>query len=138
MSVNRQTAERFFHDCERGKGWEACRAHCHEDATFSCQAEALAEIQTVADYTGWMQGLHAMLPDYRYEVKSFAVDEERGNVCVYAVGRGTHTGEGGPVPPTGKSADVDYAYVMDFDDGRIRRMTKIWNGGYTAKRMGWV
>ena len=44
-----------------------------------------------------------------------------------AVFSGTHTGEGGPVPPTGKSVAADYVYVMQFDGDRIRHMTKIWN-----------
>ena len=42
------------------------------------------------------------VPDGRYELRSFAVDEGRNNVTAYGVFRGTHTGEGGPVPPTGR------------------------------------
>jgi hypothetical protein len=36
-------------------------------------------------------------------------------VTAYAVFRGTHTGEGGPVPPTGKEVEADYVYVMQFE-----------------------
>ena len=43
-------------------------------------------------------------PDARYELKSFAVDAERQNIAAYAGFHGTHSGDGGPVPPTGKSA----------------------------------
>jgi hypothetical protein len=49
------------------------------------------------------------------EIRSFAVDEERQNVAAYGVFRGTHTGEGGPVPPTGNKVEADYVYVMHFD-----------------------
>ena len=45
-------------------------------------------------YTDWMKGLLIPIPDGRCEVRSFAVDEQRNNVAVYAVFRGTHTGEG--------------------------------------------
>ena len=48
-------------------------------------------------YRDWMKGLLTILPDGRYELKSFAADEERNNVIAYAVFSGTHTGEGGPV-----------------------------------------
>ena len=48
-------------------------------------------------------------------MRSFAVDEARHNVTAFGIFRGTHTGEGGPVPPTGKSAEADYVYVMEFD-----------------------
>jgi hypothetical protein len=51
---------------------------------------------------------------------------------------GTHTGEGGSVPPTGKSAQADYVYVMEFEGDRIRHMTKIWNSGITLKQLGWA
>ncbi len=46
-------------------------------------------------------------------------------------------GEGGPVPPTGKSAEADYVYDMNFDGG-IRHMTKIWNDGITLQQLGWA
>ena len=73
-----------------------------------------------------------------YEIKSFATDDERKNVSAYAVFSGTHTGEGGPCPPTGKSTASDYVYVMEFDGDKIRHMTKIWNAPWTIKELGWV
>ena len=39
-------AEAFFEACETGKGWDACRAYCTPDATFSAQAEPLLDIKT--------------------------------------------------------------------------------------------
>ena len=50
-----------------------------------------------------MKGLLVPLPDGNAEVRSFAVDEARNNVAVFGVFRGTHTGEGGPVPRPGKA-----------------------------------
>lgn len=133
-----ETARNFFEACETGKGWKVCKQWCHADATFSCQADAVADIDTLEAYTGWMAGLLQMMPDGKYELRSFAADEERGNVSAYAVFRGTHTGDGGPVPPTGKSVEGDYVYVMDFDGDRIRHLTKIWNAPYAMKQLGWA
>jgi predicted ester cyclase len=133
-----ETAAAFFDACETGKGWEACSDYCELDAGFSAQAEPLADVHTVKDYTEWMRALLGFVPDGRYEVKSFATDEERNNVAVYAVFSGTHTGEGGPMPPTGKSTSTDYVYVMEFKDGKISHMTKIWNAGLAMKDLGWV
>ena len=138
MSSIRQQAEQFFDACETGKGWEACQAFCHPGATFAAQAGALAEVDTIESYSEWMKGLFTPCPDGRYELRSFAVDEERNNVSAYAVFHGTHTGEGGPVPPTGKSVAGDYVYVMDFDGDRIRHMTKIWNDGISLQQLGWM
>ena len=72
-----------------------------------------------------------------YELKSFAVDDERGNVTAFAVFSGTNTGEG-PVPATGNSIVADYVYVMDFDGDKIEHMTKIWNDGRSLKQLGWA
>lgn len=137
MSTIRNQAEQFFDACETGKGWEGCQEFCHADATFSAQAGALADVGTLESYAEWMKGLLTPVPG-RYELKSFAVDEARNNVSAFAVFHGTHTGEGGPVPPTGKSVAADYVYVMDFDGDRIRHMTKIWNDGVSLQQLGWM
>ena len=138
MATMRETAEQFFDACETGKGWAACQQYCHPGATFTAQAGALENVKTLEAYTDWMKGLFTPVPDGSYEVRSFAVDEQRNNVAAYGVFRGTHTGEGGPVPPTGKRVEADYVYVMEFDAGKIRRMTKIWNDAISLKLLGWM
>lgn len=138
MSKIKETAEQFFEACETGKGWDACKPYCHPKATFSAQAEALAGVDTLEAYTEWMKGLFTPLPDGRYEVRSFAVDEGRNNVAAYGVFRGTHTGQGGPVPPTGKRMEADYVYIMAFEGDRIRHLTKVWNDGASLKQIGWM
>jgi predicted ester cyclase len=85
-----------------------------------------------------MKGLFGVMPDGRYELISFAVDEVRRSVAAYAVFHGTHTGQGGPVPATGKKVATDYVYVMQFDGDKIRHMTKIWNAGLALKALGWA
>jgi predicted ester cyclase len=134
----RETAERFFETCESGKGWDACQPYCHANATFSAQAGALAGVDTLQAYAEWVKGLFTPMPDNSYEVRSLAVDEARGNVVACSIFRGTHTGPGGPVPPTGKRAETDYVYLMQFDGDRIRHMTKIWNDGFALKQLGWM
>jgi predicted ester cyclase len=132
------TAKAFFDACETGQGWSACSAYCTEDASFSAQAEPLADVDTLQGYCDWMKGLLTFVPDGRYDVKSFAIDADRGSVSAYAVFSGTHTGEGGPLPPTGKSTASDYVYVMIFEGDKIRHMTKIWNAGWAMRELGWT
>jgi predicted ester cyclase len=138
MSTIKATARQFFDACETGKGWEGCKQYCHPDASFSAQAGALTGVNTLAGYTDWMKGLFTPVPDGAYELRSFGVDDERNSVTAYAVFRGTHTADGGPVPPTGKKVEADYVYVMEFDGDKIRRMTKIWNDVESLKQLGWM
>jgi predicted ester cyclase len=135
----KEIAAQFFDACETGKGWEACRQYCHPSATFANQGHTFEGIETLEGYTEAMKGLLAgPIPDGSYEIRSFAVDEERGHVSGYAVFNGHHTGEGGPVPPTGKLVHTDYVYVMEFEGDQIRHMTKIWNDGFAMRQLGWV
>ncbi len=131
-------AKQFFEACEAGKGWEGCRAYCTPTASFSAQAAPLAETRTLKAYADWMKGLLSFMPDGRYDLKCFAVDPERNCVAAYAVFSATHTGEGGPLPPTGKSTNTDYVYVMEFAGDKIRHMTKIWNAPWAMRDLGWA
>lgn len=128
----------FFDACETGKGWEICKAFCHEGATFSAQADALADVTTLEAYVEWMKGLLVPLPDGNYDLKSFAADLDRNTVSAYAVFNGTHTGEGGPVPPTNKNTASDYVYCMQFEGGLISHMTKVWNDQRALRDLGWM
>jgi len=130
-------AEAFFTACDTGQGWERCSAYCVPNATFRAQAEPLLEVKTLAQYAEWMKGMMKVFPDGRYAIKSFATDPVRNNVAIYAVFHGTHTGTGGPVPPTGRQMSTDYAYVMQFEGDKIVHMTKIWHAGLAMKELGW-
>ena len=134
----KETARAFFEACETGKGWAGCQPYCHPNATFSAQVGALADLKTLQQYTDWMKSMFGPFPDGTYEIRSFAVDDERKNVAAYGVFRATHTGQGGPVPPTGKRLEADYVYVMQFDGERIKHMTKIWNDTISLKQVGWA
>ena len=138
MSTMTEAAQRFFDACETGQGWVGCQQYCTPSASFEAQSEPLANTKTLEAYTDWMKDLLGFMPDARYEVKSFAADETRSNVCAYGVFSATHSGPGGPMPPTGKSTRTDYVYVMQFADGKIAHMTKIWNAPWAMKELGWA
>lgn len=138
MPNNLDTAKDFFEACETGKGWESCKSFCHSEASFASQTMVLADISTVEAYTEWMKNLFTPVPDGRYELKFFAADEARNSVAAFAVFHGTQTGEGGPVPPTGNTIAADYVYNMEFEDGRIKHITKIWNDTISLQQLGWA
>ena len=138
MSSITAVAKQFFDACETGKGWAGCSGFCTPGATFSAQSEPVADIGTLEGYADWMAGLLTAVPGATYEVKSFATDEATASVCAFAVFTATHTGAGGPQPPTGKTTRADYVYVMMFEGELITHMTKVWNAGWTLKELGWA
>jgi predicted ester cyclase len=137
MSI-KSDALAFFDACETGQGWAACSRYCTPDASFSAQADALSGVATLQAYTDWMTGIVAVMPDARYEMLAFGVDEERNAIAAAAIFHATHTEEGGPVPPTGKSVSSEYCYVIRLEGGKIAHMTKIWNDGHALRAAGWV
>ena len=138
MSTNLEPAKLFLEACDTGKGWVGCKKYCHVHSTFSSQTGALADINTLEGYADWMKNLLTPIPDGHYELKFFAADEERDCVAAFAVFHGTQTGPGGPGEPTGKSIAAEYVYVMQFEDGLIRHVTKIWNDTISLQQLGWA
>lgn len=138
MTSMLETAELFFDGCETGKGWDYCKKYCHASASFSAQADALTDVTTLEGYCQWMQDFFMSVPDAHYELKFFAVDDSRNAATALAVFHGTQTGPGGPVPATGKTVAADYAYCMEFEQGRIKHMTKIWNDVVSIRQLGWA
>lgn len=132
------TARAFFEACETGKGWEECATYCSADASFACQSGALADTHTLQAYTEWMKGLLTPIPDGNYELKGFAIDEDRSIALAFAVFHGTQSGPGGPVDPTGATVASDYVYAMEFAGGKIAHVTKIWNDGHALAQLSWA
>lgn len=85
-----------------------------------------------------MAHLAEPLPDMRYEMIAFGIDEERKTICAAATFMGTHTGSGGPVPATGKAVATEYCYVIKFEGEKISHMIKIWNDTLAMRQAGWT
>jgi hypothetical protein len=69
---------------------------------------------------------------------SSSYDEDSRTAINYATSHATHTGEGGPVPPTGKTTNSHYVYALTMDkNDKIGKMTKIWNASWALRELGW-
>ena len=138
MSDILQTAKQFFDACESGQGWNLCRPYCTSDATFASQTTVLSNVRTLEAYCEWMKIQFTTIPDGHYELNFFAADQDRKSVAALAVFHGTQTGEGGPVPPTGRKIASDYAYHIQFSGDQISHVTKIWNDEISRRQLGWA
>ena len=116
-----EIAENFFWPCDEGKGWEACRKYCHDDATFETEAETLAEVSTLKDYVEWMVEVHTMMKDITFDIKAMAEDTNRDTVLIYAVFNGLIALETSPQP-----LKTDYVYAITFKKEKISHVAKIW------------
>ena len=135
-----ESAEKFFHTCESLDGWDACKDFVVEDAEFIAQSEPLTEVKTVKGYVNWLTGLGTITaPGSNYELHAASFDEANKTAIFFATFTGTHTGEGGPVPPTNKTTNTHYVYSIKMnDDGKVVSMTKIWNAPWAMRELGWM
>ncbi len=135
-----ENAIEFFQNCESAKGWEACKEYVQGNGQFSCQAEPLAEVNEIKDYVEWMAGLgNTALAGSSFEIHASALDEAAKTALVFATFTATHSGEGGPVPPTNKTAKSHYVFALKMNDqGLIESATKIWNSSWALKGLGWM
>ena len=135
-----ESAEKFFHTCESLDGWDACKDFVVEDAEFIAQSEPLTEVKTVKGYVNWLTGLGTITaPGSNYELHAAGFDEANKTAIFFATFTGTHTGEGGPVPPTNKTTNTHYVYSIKMnDDGKVVSMTKIWNAPWAMRELGWM
>ncbi len=135
-----EVASKFFEACETPLGWEGCKEYVAEGATFSAQSEPLVDIDTVQGYCDWMHGFGTVIsPEGSYELHASSYDETTRTALFYATYHGKHTGDGGPVPPTGKSTASHYVYAVQMNEqGKVEHMVKIWNAPWAMKELGWM
>jgi len=141
MSTLEQTAERFLQTVKPGQGWEAWQPFCHPDAGFrklGTSAVGMEVHESLPDFAESTKVLVALFPDLRQELRSLAIDEEQDIAIAYMVTKGTHTGEGGPVPPTGQAFEVDVVWIMQFEDDRMRHLTLVMHDPVVDEQLGWA
>ena len=135
-----ETATEFFHACETLQGWAGCKKFAAPEALFSAQCEPLTDIHSAEGYCDWMADLgKGPLEGCEYELHSSSWDEENQTAIFFATITGTHSGEGGPVPPTQQQTQSQYIYVLTMNgEGKVERMCKVWNASWTLRELGWT
>ncbi|MEM6762165.1 MAG: hypothetical protein AAF615_04740 [Pseudomonadota bacterium] len=134
------TAKAFFHACESLKGWEGCAPYAAADASFTAQSQGIENLSKLSEYADWFQGVgNGPLKGCNYVLNASGFDTETNQALFFGTFTGTHTGDGGPVPATGKSTQSEYVYVMQMNsDGKVSHMTKIWNSPWAFAELGWA
>ena len=134
-----ENATKFFHACDSLKGWEGCSQYVAPDASFEAQAEPLVDVTTVQAYAEWMVGLGSVLKGCTYELHTSSYDEADKTAVFFATFTGSHVGEGGPVPPTGKETNTQYVYVVTMnDEDQVEKVCKVWNAPWALTELGWA
>ena len=132
-------ARKFFAACEAAEGWDGCQQYVAADAAFEAQSEPLVDVRTVRDYCEWMAAFGTITaPGSTYDLHSSSYDAETRTAIFFATYHARHTGEGGPVPPTGKETHSHYVYALTMNsEDKVGKMVKIWNAPWAMRELGW-
>lgn len=135
-----ENARKFFTACESSQGWAGCRQYVVDGAPFVAQSEPLVEVNTVEAYCDWMAAIgNVTAPGATYDLHAACYDEGTRTALFFATFHARHTGEGGPVPPTGRETHTDYVYALTMNaDGKVERMVKVWNAPWAMRELGWL
>ena len=135
-----ENARKFFEACEAPEGWAGCKEYDADGAALEAQCEPLVDVTTVEGYCDWMHGFGTVTSaGSTYTLHSASYDEDTNTAVFFATYHAKHVGEGGPVPPTNKAVDSHYVYVLNMnDDGKVAKMTKIWNAPWAMRGLGWI
>ncbi len=135
-----ENAKKFLEACDAAAGWEACKEYVADGATFNAQSEPLVDIHTVEAYCEWMDGFgNVTVPGNSYDLHTSSYDDATRNAVFFATFHATHSGDGGPVPPTNKATSTHYVYVLTMNESdKVERMIKIWNAPWAMKELGWM
>ena len=135
-----ENARKFFDAVDAPAGWDGCREYVADGASFVAQSEPLADINTVEAYCEWMKGFGTItVPGATYDLHSASYDEDSRTATFFATYHATHTGDGGPVDPTGKETHSHYVYSLQMDENdKVSSMTKIWNAPWAMRELGWM
>ena len=135
-----ENARKFFEACDAAEGWEDCKEYVTAGASFVAQSEPLADISTVEAYCDWMADFGTVtVPGATYDLHTSAYDEDNKTAMFFATYHATHSGDGGPVPPTHKETHTHYVYFLTMnDDDKVERMVKVWNAPWAMKELGWM
>ena len=135
-----ENAQKFFEACETSQGWMGCKPYVAEGATFSAQCEPLVGIRSLEDYCEWMGNLGTVLaPGATYDLHTASYSPESRSAVFFATIHVKHTGEGGPVPPTGREAHSEYVYILRMNaEDQVEHLTKVWNPAWANRELGWV
>jgi steroid delta-isomerase-like uncharacterized protein len=104
------------------------------DFVRHCQATPWTQIRSLDDFKRFLQEGWAAVPDERTTPRFLVAEGEY--VAVYLSYGGTHTGQWGPIPASGKRFDLDVSGVFRMAEGRIAELWITWDNLAVLAQLG--
>lgn len=130
---NKEIAAKAFEVVGNGN-FEEIDNYISQDYKRYCQATPNLKIESLDAFKEFLKMDRQSIPDQKLNVKMLVAE---GNlVAFWATYSGTQTGQMGPFPPAGKTAELDFAGVHRIENGKIAETWVTWDNIAILTQLG--
>lgn len=130
---NKEIIKKAFEVVANGD-YDGMDTYISQNYVRHCQATPGMVIESLDAFKDFIRNDRKSIPDQRLDVQMLVAE---GNlVAFWATYYGTQTGQMGPFPPTGKSANLDFAGVHRLENGKIVETWITWDNMTILSQLG--
>lgn len=130
---NKEIVRKTFEIVGNGD-YEAMDIYIAQDYKRHCQATPNLVVESLDDFKGFIREDRKAIPDQQLILKHLIAEDDL--VAFWATYTGTQTGQMGPVPPTGKSVELDFSGVHRLVDGKVVETWVTWDNVTILGQLG--
>ena len=133
---NIQVLQNLYSEGINKQNLEVIEASLADDYTRHCQAMP-PELQIIKGKEKMMQlfrGHFVAFPDWKEDIEIKVID--RDMIAYLSKGRGTQTGQAGPLAPKGKKCELDHIIIHRFENGKIAETWASWDNLTLFSQLG--
>ena len=105
--------------------YEGMNTYIADNYVRHCQATPDLVIETLDAFKEFIKADRKAIPDQKLLVKMLIAEGDL--VAFWCTYTGTHTGQMGPFPPTGKTANLDFSGVHRLENGKVVETWVTWD-----------
>ncbi len=114
--------------------YEGMDAYIAQDYVRHCQATPKLIIESLDAFKEFIRADRLAIPDQKLNVEMLIAEGDL--VAFWCTYTGTHTGQMGPFPPTGKSAELDFSGVHRLENGKVVETWVTWDNITILSQLG--
>ncbi len=130
---NKEIVRKTFEIVGNGD-YDGMNQYIAENYVRHCQATPELVIESLDAFKEFIRMDRTSVPDQKLNVKMLIAEGDL--VAFWCTYTGTQTGQMGPFPPTGKSAELDFAGVHRLENGKVVETWVTWDNVAILSQLG--
>ena len=114
--------------------YEGMDMYIAENYVRHCQATPELVIESLDAFKEFIRNDRKSIPDQKLNIKMLVAEDDL--VAFWGTYTGTHTGQMGPFPPTGKSANLDFSGLHRLENGKVVETWVTWDNVTILGQLG--